>query len=343
MPQGVYLRARPAQRLAATRPPPPRPALPATSPEPTACDSPAWGCCAPGPAARSGRSGSRFRSVCSAPDPAPWALKRKPIKRWPSVPGAWARPVLSHPNCMMQNMHATDIPSPADLYRHRYAFDAIKKAALYASNQLGAMSSTLLVPAEWKPIHDRANVSRKILKGVLKELRDSQIQYQRDLPSLSPESAMSLKALDKNIVAHESGAHPWFLSHHRGHGSEGSKAGDWIFIDESIWLGFNLRPELDPVSAETTELYLSWRFANLEVRSCPDENGDKKALPPFFRFGKWADDHFPADRPEVTGLRSELLKAFLPHVPELGFVAAYVFACTLTLERGTTWQASLSD
>ena len=243
----------------------------------------------------------------------------------------------------MQSMHATDIPSPADLYRRRYAFDAIKKAALYASNQLGAMSSTLLVPAEWKPTHDRANASRQILKGVLKDLKDSQIQYQRDLPLLSPESAMSLKAVDEKLVAQERAARQWFLSHRRGRWSEGSTVGDWIFLDESIWLSFNLRPELDPVSAETTELYLSWRFANLEVRSCPDENGDKNALPPFFRFGKWADDHFPADRPEVAGLRSELLKAFLPHVPELAFVATYVFACTVTLERGTTWRASLSD
>ena len=238
-------------------------------------------------------------------------------------------------------MNTQNFPSPADLYRHRYAFDQIKKAALYASNQLGAMSSPLLVPAEWKPIHNRANSARQILREVLNDLRESQIQYQRDLPSLSLELAMSLKALDEKLVVHERAAHQWVLSNRR-RARTASKVGDWIYLNESIWMSFQFQTELDPASAENTELCLAWRFASLEFRPCADENEGVEVSDPFFRFGQWADDHFPVDRPEVTELRSELLRAFLPHVPELAFVAGYVSSCTLSLQNGTEWQASLS-
>lgn len=237
-------------------------------------------------------------------------------------------------------MNTPNIPSPADLYLHRHAFDEIKKAALYASNHLGAMSSPLLVPAEWKPIHDRANSALQILRGVLNDLRESQIQYQRDLPSLSPELAMSLKALDEKLVVHERAAHQWVLSNRRG-ARTASKVGDWIYLNESIWMSFQFQSELDPVSAESTELCLDWRFASLEFRPCRGENEGVEISSPFFQFGQWTDDHFPVDRPEVTGLRSELLRAFLPHVPELAFVTTHVSSCTLRLEKGTEWQASL--
>ena len=237
-------------------------------------------------------------------------------------------------------MNTQNIPSPIDLYRHRFAFSKLKTAVLYASNQLGAMSSPLLVPEEWKPIHNRANASRQILSGVLKDLKESQIQYQCDLPSLSPESAMSLKALDEKLVVHEKAAHQWVLSNRR-RARTASKVGDWIYLNESIWMSFQLQSELDPVSAENTELCLDWRFASLEF--CPglDEEGGIEISPPFFRFGQWADDHSPVNRPEVTGLRSELLKAFIPYVPELMFLAEYVSSCALRLEGGTEWQASL--
>lgn len=237
-------------------------------------------------------------------------------------------------------MNTPNFPSPADLYRHRHAFDEIKKASLYACNQLGAMSSPLLVPAEWKPIHDRANSARQILRGVLIDLTESQIQYQSDLPSLSPELAMSLKALDEKLVVHERAAHQWVLSNCR-RARTASKVGDWIYLNESIWMSFQLQSELDPASAENTELCVAWRFASLEFRPCADENEGVEISHPFFQFGQWADDHFPVDRPEVTGLRSELLKAFLPHVPELAFLATCVSSCALRLQNGTEWQASL--
>lgn len=241
-------------------------------------------------------------------------------------------------------MNPNDTLSPTNLYRRRNAFDKLKQAALSASNQLGAMSSTLLVTAEWKPFHDRVNASEQILTEMLNDLRQSQIQYMRDLPLLSAESRLSLKALDAKLAVQEGAAYQWIQSNRRGYFPNSPEIDEWIYLDESIWITFQLHSTLDPVSAETTDLCLAWRFASLKYLSNTNTNLDKNHPPPHFQFGKWADDHNPVNRPEVTGLRSELLKAFLPHVPELAFVTTYVSSCTLTLGKGRNeWRASLVE
>lgn len=99
----------------------------------------------------------------------------------------------------------------------------------------------------------------------------------------------------------------------------------------------HFRTELDDVSAVDSKLFLDWRFASLTVNLHPGQP-DMELPSQFFQFGKWVDDNFPADRPEVHGLRSELLKAFLPYVPEAAFLAGYVSKCSLTLQNKRRWQ-----
>ncbi len=202
--------------------------------------------------------------------------------------------------------------------------------------------SALVLPPEFEPMKKRLNSSLKILKKGLRDLKASKIDLQANLPPLYAESLEALTVLDQRLMACERAARRWLLSNRRVSDAEESRTGDWICFNQSIWMGFQFDSELDPASAEVAELHLDWRFPFVECRLDDEARIEKYVSPPLFRFGQWADDHDPVDRPETSGLQSEFLKAFLPHVPEIAFFASYVLSCTLTLDRGKEWHASLS-
>ena len=250
------------------------------------------------------------------------------------------RPIPSVASSMMCLVEKQTRSLPTDLYRHRYAFDRLKRAALHGSNQLGMAFVALVLPPEFEPMKKRLNSSQQILKKALRDLKASKIDFQANLPLLPAELLEALRGLDQRLVACERSACHWLLSNRRVPDTEAD--GNWICFGQSIWMRFQFDSELDPESAEVTELHLDWRFPFVECRLADEAHRDRCMSPSLFRFGQWADDHDPVDRPEISRLESEFLKAFLPHVPEIAFLASYVLSCTLTLDRGREWHAPLS-
>lgn len=242
---------------------------------------------------------------------------------------------------MMDRMNEETVLSPRDLYRHRYAFERIKKGTLYGANQIGSMFAALRLPAEFEPVQRRLHSVLEILGETLQDLKRSQIGFQTKLRPLSAELHEALRVLDRNLVVYEGAAHRWLISSCREPGTEEVRTGEWVYINQSVCMSFQFRKDLDPSSAEVAQLCLDWRFPYVECRLGDEAHIETRISSPLFKFGQWADDHDPVDRAETAGLHSELLRAFLPHVPELAFLASYVSSCTLTLYKGKEWHASL--
>ena len=72
---------------------------------------------------------------------------------------------------------------------------------------------------------------------------------------------------------------------------------------------------------------IRWRFGRVMCRltPIPDKSG------PHFEFKPFGDEFNPFDRRELVHVKSELLLAVLPRIPELAFAAQFVRSVTIEI------------
>ena len=209
-----------------------------------------------------------------------------------------------------------------DILRNRMATDDLLERLRKASNELAAGSDIAfpgLQPAcsaarnRVKRIDQSLCAARQKAAG----LRERQIS---ELSELSQAQIHILAQLDGQMLLLGPALGDWFESKVPPRGVLGKSRGDWIAIDESVWIKFQFRQDLDSELSQSCPLELGWPFGRVLCRwRCPTSDDH-----PRFKLQPFADELKTVDRWERSAVKSELLLAILHRIPELAFAAKFV-------------------
>ena len=217
---------------------------------------------------------------------------------------------------------AADPKFVRDVVRNRMATDDILERLRKASNELAA-GLNIPFPDLQPECSSARNRAQRIDQLIWSErqkaasLRERQIS---ELSDLSQAQIHILAQLDRQILLLGPALGDWFESKVPPRGVLGIPRGDWIEIDESVWIKFQFRQDLDSELSQSKPLELGWQFGRVLCRwRCPTSDEQSR-----FEFQPFADELKTVDRWERSVVKSELMLAILPRIPELAFAAKFV-------------------
>lgn len=209
-----------------------------------------------------------------------------------------------------------------NILRNRMATDDLLERLRKASNELAAgldIPFPGLQPACSSARNQAKRIDRLLWATRLKtaSLRERQIS---DLPDLTQVQVDILAHLDRRMLSVVPALRDWFEGQVPPRGAIGKSRGDWIEIDKSVWIKFQFRHDLDSELSQSWPLELGWQFGRVLCRWRCTRSDDHAR----FEFQPFADELKTVDRRERSDVKSELLLAVLPRIPELAFAAKFV-------------------
>ncbi len=220
-----------------------------------------------------------------------------------------------------------------DILRHRMATDDLLERLRKASNALAAGLS-IAIPG-LQPACSAARTKAKRIDQLLCTARQKTAvlreRQMSDLLDLTQAQIDILAHLDRQILMLGPALGDWFARKFQPRSLLGKSRGDWIEIDESVWIEFQFKQDFDSELLQIWPLQLGWSFGRVLCRLGGPIHGDTRS---HFEFQPFADELKTVDRPELAVVKSDLLLALLPRIPELAFVAKFVER--LSLQVGTS-------
>ncbi|MDD5333324.1 MAG: hypothetical protein PHS32_06210 [Rhodoferax sp.] len=209
-----------------------------------------------------------------------------------------------------------------DILRNRMATDDLLERLRKASNELAAgldIPFPGLLPA-CSSARNRAKRIDRLLWAVRQKAASLREQQMSELPELTQVRTDILAHLDRQMLLLGPALGDWFEGQVPHRGAIGKSRGDWIEIDNSVWIKFQFRHDLDSELSQSWPLELGWQFGRVLCRWRCTPSDDH----PHFEFQSFADELKTVDRRERSDVKSELLLAVLPRIPELAFAAKFV-------------------
>jgi hypothetical protein len=234
---------------------------------------------------------------------------------------------MNRPTEAPSDQGAADPTFVRDILRNRIATDDLLERLRKASNELAAgldIPIPGLHPA-CSALRTRAKRIDQLLWAARQKaasLRERQIS---ELSNLTQVQIDILAHLDRQMLLLGPALRDFFESKVSLRGALGISRGDWIEIDEPVWINFEFRQDLDSELSQSRSLELGWQFGRVLCRkgSIPSDEH------PRFEFQPFADELKTVDRPDLSDVKSELLLAVLPRIPELAFAAKFVESISL--------------
>jgi hypothetical protein len=202
------------------------------------------------------------------------------------------------------------------------ATDDLLEGLRKASNELAAGLDTPMrdLQAACSSARNRAMRIDRLLWAARQKaasLRERQIS---ELSDLTQAQVDTLEHLDRQMLLLAPALGEWFDSMVPPRGILGKSPGDWTEIDKPVWIKFQFRHDLDSEFSQSWPLELGWQFGRVLCRwRCPPSVDHRR-----FEFQPFADELKTVDRREHSDVKSELLLAILPRIPELAFAAKFV-------------------
>lgn len=225
---------------------------------------------------------------------------------------------------------AADIELIQDILRQRMATDDLLARLKNASNAL-APGLSIDIPG-LKPgctaAHTRARGMANLLWAAKLKARVLREQQLSDLPGLTQEQIDILVHLDRQVLLLIPALSDWFDRKFPPRSRLGKSRGDWIEIDDRVWIEFEFEQDFDPELAQVWQLVIGCRFGRVLCRLGRPIPGDAR---PHFEFQPFADELKTVDRREHVDIKSDLLLAVLPRIPELAFAAKFVERISLQI------------
>lgn len=209
-----------------------------------------------------------------------------------------------------------------DILRNRMATDDLLERLRRASNELAAGLDTLMpgLQAACSSARNRAKRIDRLLWAARQKTASLREQQLSHLPDPTQVQIDILAQLDRQMHSLGPALGDWFDSMVPPRGILGKSPGDWTEIDKSVWIKFQFRQDLDSELSQSWPLELGWQFGRVLCRwLCPTSDDH-----PRFELQPFADELKTVDRRERSDVKSELLLAVLPRIPELAFAAKFV-------------------
>lgn len=250
---------------------------------------------------------------------------------------------MNRPKAPASAQGAGDIESIRDILRQRMATDDLLGRFRNASNALAAgLSIDIpgLQPA-CSASHTRARRIANLLWAAKRKARVLREQQLSDLPDLTQEQIDILAHLDGQILLLAPALSDWFEGKFPLRSRLGKSPGDWIEIDERVSIEFKFGQDFDPELAQVWQLVIGCMFGGVICRLGRPIPGDARS---HFEFQPFADELKTVERREHVDIKSDLLLAVLPRIPELAFAAKFVERLSLRMgdSRFTAAIAKLS-
>ena len=209
-----------------------------------------------------------------------------------------------------------------DILRNRMATDDLRERLRKASNQLAAGLDTPMpgLQAACSSARSRAKRIDRILWAAHQNAGSLREQQMSELPDLTQVQIDILAHLDRQMLLLRPALGDWFDSMVPPRGILGKSPGDWTEIDKSVWIKFQFRQDLDSEFSQSWPLELGWQFGRVLCRWRRPPSVDD----PRFEFQPFADELKTVERRERSDVKSELLLAILPRIPELAFAVKFV-------------------
>ncbi|MDP2370316.1 hypothetical protein [Rhodoferax sp.] len=211
------------------------------------------------------------------------------------------------------------------ILRQRSATDDLLEKLRNAGNALspGILTETVLPGLQPATSAARARAGR-IVDAIWAEYEKAAIlreQQMSELPDLTQEQIDNLSHLDRQMLLLAPGLSDLFAGLFPFGSTIGKSPGDWIAIDEHLWISFDIQQDFDSELAQVWQKSFGRIFGGVRCRMGRPSPGDAR---PHFEFRPFADDLKRVNRPEHADIKSDLLLAVLPSIPELAFAAKFV-------------------
>ena len=224
-------------------------------------------------------------------------------------------------------MNSTSKALAQTVLRQRIFGDELE-AKLSAACDSTLNSNWMDVPPPWQEIQHRQAVLHEEISDLFVEQKAVQSRLVAELPLLPSEFVGPLTHLDQQVSFHDAGVCMWLQRMFPDRRRVDVREGQWIDGKQSFYATVHFSEALDPATAASRELSLSWRFPSSRFKRMYFTDAKYR---PFVEYKHWADQS-SVIRQESQSLTSELLRALLERIPELAFVAGYATSLILTVK-----------